>query len=54
VERVWTGVVPTYTVLGEPVPCGAGKAEEVPGYIREAVGMRNGSARRLAEEAVKK
>jgi hypothetical protein len=53
VERVWTGVVPTYTVHGEPVPCGGGRAKEVPEYVRATLGKRNEDAKRTAEEAVK-
>lgn len=36
-SRVWTGVVPVYEVLGEPVPNPDNKVAEVPEYIQSYV-----------------
>ena len=33
-HRVWTGVVPTWETLGEPVPGGEGRVEDVPEHVR--------------------
>ncbi|KAF8537757.1 hypothetical protein BDD12DRAFT_845437 [Trichophaea hybrida] len=49
-ERVWTGVVPTWMTLGEPVEAGGNRVQIVPEYVKEAVGERNERARREAEE----
>jgi len=54
VERVWTGVVPTWTVHGDPVAAEQNRVEEVPRYVVEAVRERNERARREAEEAMVK
>lgn len=34
VDKVWTGVIPVYQTLGEPIRCGDGKVSEVPEYVR--------------------
>ena len=34
VESVWTGVVPMWESLGEPVVGGDGKLEDVPAHVR--------------------
>ncbi|EIM86900.1 uncharacterized protein STEHIDRAFT_57501 [Stereum hirsutum FP-91666 SS1] len=61
--RVWTGVVPVYTVMGEPVRFGGGgkgkgKGKgvgglEVPGYVREYVRGENERTEREAMEAMR-
>ena len=35
--RVWTGVVPVWQVMGEPIPGGGGKVDQVPGYVSEYI-----------------
>ncbi len=52
VERVWTGVVPVYSVLGEPVASGYNVLGEVPGYIEGWRGEVNKEAEGYAREAV--
>ena len=52
VERVWTGVVPVYSVLGEPVAGGYNALGEVPGYIEGWRGEVNKEAEGYAREAV--
>jgi uncharacterized protein len=34
-DKVWTGVVPVYEVLGEPVPGPYNRVLEVPEHVRE-------------------
>lgn len=34
-DRVWTGVVPVYQTVGEPIASGYNRVTEVPGYIEE-------------------
>ncbi|KXH65939.1 flavin-nucleotide-binding protein [Colletotrichum salicis] len=52
--RVWTGVVPVYQVLGEPVAGPYNEVEEVPGYLGEYVRETNVVTRKAAFEAAKK
>lgn len=52
-ERVWTGVVPAYTVLGEPVASEYNRVKEVPGYLRDFVRETNVEEREFALEALK-
>ena len=33
VDRVWTGVLPMWEVVGDPIPGGAGRVRELPGHI---------------------
>ncbi|KAH8904442.1 flavin-nucleotide-binding protein [Coniochaeta sp. PMI_546] len=49
-DRVWTGVVPVYQTLGEPLASGYNRAE-VPGYIAEYVRDANEGAKEQALEA---
>ncbi|AEO58976.1 hypothetical protein MYCTH_2306802 [Thermothelomyces thermophilus ATCC 42464] len=53
-DRVWTGVVPVYTVMGEPVPGGYNRVTEVPRYLEEWRVEANKEAEEFAKEAVKK
>ncbi|KAK4044212.1 hypothetical protein C8A01DRAFT_12310 [Parachaetomium inaequale] len=50
--RVWTGVVPVYSVMGEPVAGGYNRVGEVPGYIEGWRGEVNKDAEEYAREAV--
>ncbi len=50
--RVWTGVVPVYSVMGEPVAGGYNKIEEVPGYLEGWRKEVNKEAEVYAREAV--
>lgn len=51
-KRVWTGVVPTWTAYGEPVPTGT--VDRVPEYVRDAAEGRTKAGKKTAEEAVLK
>ncbi|KAL1842234.1 hypothetical protein VTJ49DRAFT_5712 [Mycothermus thermophilus] len=51
--RVWTGVVPVYTTLGEPVAGGYNRVEGVPDETEKWRKERNGEAEGFATEAVK-
>lgn len=53
-ERVWTGVVPVYEVLGEPVPGPYNRVLEVPEYVREWRESVGGENERYAVEAARK
>lgn len=53
-ERVWAGVVPVYSVYGEPIAADYNRVAEVPGYIAEYVADVNGETRRQAVEAATK
>ncbi|KAF2155778.1 hypothetical protein K461DRAFT_265282 [Myriangium duriaei CBS 260.36] len=49
--RVWTGVVPMWEVLGEPVASGDNEVESVPGYIAGWVRGENAKKQGYAEGA---
>lgn len=49
VNTVWTGVVPVWEHLGEPVLTGSGKVEVVPGYLKAAVEERSREAEQYAK-----
>ena len=34
VERVWTGVVPMWETIGDPICGGHGRVKDVPGHLR--------------------
>ncbi|GKT65915.1 flavin-nucleotide-binding protein [Colletotrichum tofieldiae] len=51
VGRVWTGVVPVYQTLGQPVPGPYNQVEGIPGYLKGFVEDSNGWAREAAFEA---
>ncbi|KAK3900650.1 hypothetical protein C8A05DRAFT_45544 [Staphylotrichum tortipilum] len=51
-ERVWTGVVPVYSVMGEPVAGGYNRVAEVPGYLEGWRKEVNKEAEGYAREAV--
>ncbi|KAK1448877.1 flavin-nucleotide-binding protein [Colletotrichum melonis] len=52
--RVWTGVVPVYQVLGEPVAGPYNEVAEVPGYLGEYVRETNAVTKEAAFEAARK
>lgn len=52
--RVWTGVVPVYHVLGEPVAGPYNEVAEVPGYLGEYVRETNLATKEAAFEAARK
>lgn len=54
VEKIWTGVVPVYTVLGEPMPGPYNHVEEVPAHVGEYVRERNAREKEYAVAAGKK
>ncbi|KAL2262054.1 hypothetical protein VTK26DRAFT_2617 [Humicola hyalothermophila] len=49
-ERVWTGVVPVWSVMGEPVEAGYNRVEGVPGYLEEWRTEMNKDAEAYAKE----
>ncbi|KAK8026160.1 hypothetical protein PG990_003983 [Apiospora arundinis] len=49
-DRVWTGVVPVHSVLGEPIPSPYNKVERVPGYLGDYVKGTNQYAEETALE----
>jgi len=51
--RVWTGVVPVWQTLGEPVPGSYNELGAVPAYLEEHRRGKNEEAQRGAEEAAK-
>ncbi|KAH8662020.1 flavin-nucleotide-binding protein [Xylariales sp. PMI_506] len=51
---VWTGVVPVWSALGEPVPAPSNRVPEVPGYVADFVRQGNAWAREAAEEQTTK
>ncbi|PGH14996.1 hypothetical protein AJ79_02676 [Helicocarpus griseus UAMH5409] len=52
--RVWTGVVPVYQVLGEPIAAKGNRVEEVPAHVREFVEAVNEKNRGYAIAAAAK
>lgn len=52
--RVWTGVVPVWTAMGEPMAAPDNKVGRVPGYVDEFVKDGNSWARELAVEQANK
>lgn len=52
-SRVWTGVVPVYEVLGQPVPNPDNKVQEVPEYIQSYVDRCSERSKDYALKAVK-
>ncbi|KAK7981139.1 glycosyltransferase family 25 protein [Apiospora arundinis] len=49
-DRVWTGVVPVHSVLGEPIPSPYNKVGQVPGYLGDYVKGTNQYAEETALE----
>jgi uncharacterized protein len=52
VDKVWTGVVPTYMTLGTPVPNDENKVKEVPEYIADWVADANSMNEQKAIDAL--
>ena len=53
-SRVWTGVVPMYEVLGDPVPGPYNRIEGIPEHVSEWRERVNGEGREYALEAAEK
>ena len=53
-SKTWTGVVPVYETLGEPVAAETNRVKEVPGYLREFVEGTTGRNREYAGVAARK
>jgi len=51
--RVWAGVVPVWTMYGEPVPAEYNRVGEVPGYLEEWRREENREREEVAKEAMK-
>jgi len=54
VGRVWTGVIPCWTTLGEPVPSAYNQVKKVPGYLKAFVEEGNEEAKKVSVEAIGK
>lgn len=54
VGNVWTGVVPVYDTLAEPIPGPYNRVKEVPPHVSEYVSWRNGNGKEYALAAAKK
>jgi nitroimidazol reductase NimA-like FMN-containing flavoprotein (pyridoxamine 5'-phosphate oxidase superfamily) len=52
IGNIWTGVVPTYTVYGEPVPSDYNRVKKVPGYMKEWIDVENKNGKQLATDAI--
>jgi len=50
--KVWTGVVPVWSTLGEPVPAEGNKVD-TPAHVKELVEVWNKDGERIAKESVK-
>jgi nitroimidazol reductase NimA-like FMN-containing flavoprotein (pyridoxamine 5'-phosphate oxidase superfamily) len=53
-SSTWTGVVPVYETLGEPVASASNRVAELPGYIRDYAEETTGGNRAYAGEAASK
>ncbi|KAK7978060.1 flavin-nucleotide-binding protein [Apiospora saccharicola] len=53
-DRVWTGVVPVHTTLGEPTPSPYNRVDPVPGYLVDYVKGTNKYAEETALEQMTK
>ena len=54
VEKIWTGVVPLYNTLAEPVPGPYNHIPDIPAHVGEYVKERNEREREYAMAAAKK
>jgi hypothetical protein len=54
INNVWTGVVPTYTVYGEPVASDYNKIAKVPSYMRYWMEKENARSKEEAISAITK
>lgn len=53
VDRVWTGVVPVWQTVGEPVPSKINHVSDIPEYIRAWKNDENELNKRIAVDAAK-
>lgn len=53
-DRVWTGVLPVYDMIGEPVEGPYNRVKEVPEHVSAFVEAFNSESRGYAEAAAKK
>jgi uncharacterized protein len=53
-QQVWTGVVPCWTTIGDPVPSSYNKLNRLPGYLKSFVEDGNTIAKSAALEAIEK
>ena len=51
-QRVWTGVVPIWETVGEPIAGGAGRVEDVPEHVRAFRNDTNKTNEQYAKTAV--
>jgi hypothetical protein len=54
INNTWTGVVPSYTVYGEPVPSDYNKVAKVPSYMRYWIEKENARSKDEALSAITK
>jgi nitroimidazol reductase NimA-like FMN-containing flavoprotein (pyridoxamine 5'-phosphate oxidase superfamily) len=54
VQQTWTGVIPTWTTIGEPVPSSYNRVARLPGYLKSFVEEGNEHAKTAAVEAITK
>ncbi|KIW06716.1 hypothetical protein, variant 2 [Verruconis gallopava] len=54
INNVWTGVVPTYTVYGEPIPSDYNRVGKVPSYMKHWIERENMRSKEEALSAVAK
>jgi hypothetical protein len=52
--NIWTGVVPTYTVYGEPVASDYNKLAKVPSYMKYWIEKENARSKDEASSAITK
>jgi uncharacterized protein len=53
VKRTWTGVVPVWETIGEPVPSPQNQVKELPEYIGNYINQANQKSRKYALDATK-
>lgn len=54
VEKIWTGVVPLYNTLAEPIPGPYNHISDIPAHVGEYVKERNSREREYAMAAARK
>lgn len=52
VNNTWTGVVPTYMTLGEPIASDENKVKQIPEYLQDWVADKNSMNEQVAVDAV--
>lgn len=53
-HRVWTGVIPCWTTIGDPVPSSYNRLARLPGYLGSFVEDSNETAKATALDAIQK